>query len=436
MCMNRRDFLKKSILATAGSHAASGMGLAWITSFANQVLAAERNDINFVLIRVPGAMDNILGLSPWMTPSSYDQHDLFLGYEPAQLNFNLEGTQITLGPSAKSIEKFAKEMAIIRGIVVGSNDLGHPFAIQHMASGWEQESAPYWTANISAYRRASEKFLVTNSVVPFGATKPTSLLLTQTLQSENGFERSESLKGLDLIKKPSEAIKNFRRLMSDSERSRRYQEALAAFPDRRSENFALAALYSGISNVAQIDIIENSQLDTHLQHFDVHPSSQAARWNRIAGFLDGLKKFGLLEKTLVLVTTEFTRTPGLNDNGGKDHNYNDNSVALFGYGINGGSAVGDRSLVTRSKDFADAYMVGKFVDFNPARRAQPNRVFEADLSDQIKAAREGKEVTLPEGIGLIRPRDVWATVVAILDPKMGERLPKGSAALPGIVKGL
>jgi hypothetical protein len=277
--------------------------------------------------------------------------------------------------------------------------------------------------------------LITNSVVPFGPIKPTQILLTHVLRSENGFDPSPSMKSLELIKKSTGVLTSYRKLMSDSTRSERFQKVLADYTDRKDEHYALAALYAGVSNVAQIDIQENSVLDTHVNHADTHPNSQRARWERVAGFLDGLKKFGLLEKTLVLVTTEFTRTPGLNDNGGKDHNNTDNSVALFGYGINGGRAVGGHNLITRSKDFADAFMVGKFVDFNASRSGRADRVFEADMNALAAVARKGEKLALPDGVGLVRPRDVWATVVSILDSSMAEKLPKGAAALPGIVAG-
>jgi uncharacterized protein (DUF1501 family) len=54
-----------------------------------------------------------------------------------------------------------------------------------------------------------------------------------------------------------------------------------------------------------------------------------------AGLLQDLKATGLLDSTLVVLTSEFGRTPQINENSGRDH-YPVFSTVLAGAGIKGG----------------------------------------------------------------------------------------------------
>ena len=56
----------------------------------------------------------------------------------------------------------------------------------------------------------------------------------------------------------------------------------------------------------------------------------------LSAFLADLSDRGLLEKTLVVVTGDFGRTPKINKNGGRDHWPNLCTLALFGGGLRAG----------------------------------------------------------------------------------------------------
>jgi uncharacterized protein (DUF1501 family) len=49
----------------------------------------------------------------------------------------------------------------------------------------------------------------------------------------------------------------------------------------------------------------------------------------------------MLDETLVLVMTDFGRTPKINSTGGRDHWPNCFSVAMVGGGVNGGQVIGE-----------------------------------------------------------------------------------------------
>ncbi len=60
-----------------------------------------------------------------------------------------------------------------------------------------------------------------------------------------------------------------------------------------------------------------------------------------SGLIQDLSERGMLEETLVLVMTDFGRTPKINSTGGRDHWPNCFSVALAGGGVQGGQVIGE-----------------------------------------------------------------------------------------------
>jgi uncharacterized protein (DUF1501 family) len=86
--------------------------------------------------------------------------------------------------------------------------------------------------------------------------------------------------------------------------------------------------------------VTHSNYDTHHENFDFH-IEQLGEFDRpFATLLEDLEQRGLLDSTLVVVMSEFGRTPAINRNLGRDHWGRAWSVALAGCGIHGGAAVG------------------------------------------------------------------------------------------------
>jgi hypothetical protein len=86
--------------------------------------------------------------------------------------------------------------------------------------------------------------------------------------------------------------------------------------------------------------VSHSNYDTHHENFDFH-IEQLGEFDRpFATLLDELHERGLLSSTLVLVLSEFGRTPTINRNYGRDHWSKAWSIALAGCGIKGGSMCG------------------------------------------------------------------------------------------------
>ncbi len=71
--------------------------------------------------------------------------------------------------------------------------------------------------------------------------------------------------------------------------------------------------------------------------------------------LDDLHERGLLQKTLVVLATEFGRTPKINQNAGRDHHPGAFSCLLAGGGIQGGQVVGSSDSEGRSVQDGHCY---------------------------------------------------------------------------------
>lgn len=95
-------------------------------------------------------------------------------------------------------------------------------------------------------------------------------------------------------------------------------------------------LESGVTFVK----VTHSNYDTHYENFDFHIEQLGEFDRTFATLLEDLSDRGLLQSTLVMVVSEFGRTPTINRNQGRDHWGTAWSMALAGCGIRGGTVVG------------------------------------------------------------------------------------------------
>jgi hypothetical protein len=86
--------------------------------------------------------------------------------------------------------------------------------------------------------------------------------------------------------------------------------------------------------------ISHSNYDTHNENFDFHIEQLGEFDQAYATFIDDLHQRGMLDSTLVIVMSEFGRTPNINLYYGRDHWSAAWSVALAGCGVKRGTAFG------------------------------------------------------------------------------------------------
>lgn len=86
--------------------------------------------------------------------------------------------------------------------------------------------------------------------------------------------------------------------------------------------------------------VSHSNYDTHHENFNFHIEQLGEFDNTFATLIGDLYDRGLLDSTLVVVLSEFGRTPKINSRYGRDHWGNAWSVCLGGCGIQSGAAFG------------------------------------------------------------------------------------------------
>lgn len=80
--------------------------------------------------------------------------------------------------------------------------------------------------------------------------------------------------------------------------------------------------------------------DTHTNNFERVEENAAVLDQALTALLKDLEMRGMLEETMVVLATEFGRTPKINENEGRDHSPTAFSCVLAGGGIQGGQVYG------------------------------------------------------------------------------------------------
>lgn len=113
----------------------------------------------------------------------------------------------------------------------------------------------------------------------------------------------------------------------------------------------------------------------------------------LGNLLKDLSSLGLLDETLVVLTTEFGRTPVINQNAGRDHHPGVFSAALMGGGIKGGQFYGKSDEAGHSVD-ADGVLPA---DFNATIASALNLPLDKEIFSPdgrpFKVAHDGEAVT-------------------------------------------
>lgn len=80
--------------------------------------------------------------------------------------------------------------------------------------------------------------------------------------------------------------------------------------------------------------------DTHVNNFDALENKLEVLDTALNALIEDLQSSGLLKKTLIVIATDFGRTPNININDGRDHHPGAFCGVLIGAGIKGGQAYG------------------------------------------------------------------------------------------------
>ena len=181
--------------------------------------------------------------------------------------------------------------------------------------------------------------------------------LPETVSSRRSLRRQEALSAINKFDRPIGAVPEQVR-----ELDKFYQKAYSLMTSARAkeafdisrEPDSVRNAY-GMSSIGQCCLlsrrmveagcrfvsIENGHWDTHRKNTWSLRELLCPSFDRaIPALLRDLQDRGLLEKTLVVVTTEFGRTPKINTLAGRDHWPNAFSILMAGGGVQGGQVIG------------------------------------------------------------------------------------------------
>jgi len=101
--------------------------------------------------------------------------------------------------------------------------------------------------------------------------------------------------------------------------------------------------------------VEQGGWDNHNDIYESFPDRAGQLDTAIAALMDDLQQRGLLSKTLIVLGTEFGRTPKINQNAGRDHHPGCFSAMIAGAGIKGGQVIGSTDKIGKSVEEEHCY---------------------------------------------------------------------------------
>ncbi len=163
-----------------------------------------------------------------------------------------------------------------------------------------------------------------------------------------------------------------------------------------AENFSKGVLLARrlVEHGVRFVEVEFPGFDWHTDNFDQMESMIPVLDQALAALLQDLESKGLLDSTLVVLATEFGRSPEINQNSGRDHFPKAFSCLMAGGGIKGGQVIGETNTT-------GAEIIGEAVtssDFNAtiahALGLDPEKEINANGKQPFRiAGRKGKVLT-------------------------------------------
>lgn len=349
--MNRRHFLKKSAIGLCPKmFPILGSILKVSHSFAN-----TKTPHFFLQLKVQGGMDVTLGLDPKTHHNGLTQKDIFLEYRAEDI---YKSGGISLGPSALPLVKHVNDITIINGINM-KRDADHISLTDYINSGNGNGNTATLPVEIGALNGTGPLGVLIDHSINSGSRNIVMSSTNDILNSQagdmdainllsyydfNNLEKSSLNKALQGLSKASKPLKSVMELLDQ------YKEDQGQI---EIDKYLAAALSfsQGLSNQAVLQIMSSSgTLDTHTNHEEKHLLAQKEIWQKVSDIFDLFKSIefegkSLFDHTTFMVTTEFSRTPFLNNSKGKDHNPYTNSVLLAGKNISSHQTFGASHII-------------------------------------------------------------------------------------------
>jgi hypothetical protein len=389
MTMNRKkhfcDGIRRRDMLKIGAASAFGMGCGLPQLLQNRAYAESqtKQDVSLIIVFLQGGISTI---DSWdMKPNAPAE---FRG-EFNPIHTNVSGIQLCehLSSLAKQMDKFS----LVRSF--GHRDSGHGPADHYMLTGTlpgsgfngglnpnnqrpahgaviarqlgPRGSVPPYVCLPKAHNSAGSSYLGTSFapfVVESDPNSPHFAVPDLVPPLEISASRLEARRSLiatvDRFQQAAETQANSKALALSTFQQQAFDlmtspETKAAFnihaePEKLRDEYgrnslgqsclmARRLIEAGVRTV----LIDHTNWDTHYNNFHVLKNDLLPHLDHAMSTLfRDLSDRGLLEKTLVLVTGEFGRTPRINKDAGRDHWGPSTAIALGGGGIQGGRVIG------------------------------------------------------------------------------------------------
>ncbi len=360
--MNRRDFLK---LASFAGLAIAGPGIMPRPAYA----AAEYNGPFWVLVNASGGWDPTSLCDPKGRRDELDT-DPMNNYFADDIGQAGNLRYAPVGGIPAFFEKYHRRLCIINAVDTETN--GHDSGSRHTWSGRLAEGHPSfgalvagstaynlpmaffsgggydYTAGLVAPTRVGNIDAVTRLAFPnhMDAGNPESgLYHTQATWDRIVTAQNDRLAMIgDTTTLPSErhAVGLLQAARLGDNELRRLTEFLPSDLDgsnnplRRQAQLAVAAYRSGITAVANLNI---GGFDTHGNHDQSHIPRMTQLLEGIDFLVEEAERQDVANDMIVVVGSDFGRTPGYNDGNGKDH-WSITSMMVMGRGVPGNTVIG------------------------------------------------------------------------------------------------
>lgn len=357
--MDRRDFLKLAAL--------SGLAVSSPLALARRAEAEPYAGTFFVTVNAAGG---------WDPTSLCDPKGRLSDEEENPMNMFRRDDIAAVGPFQVApfeglpafFEKHRSDLLVVNGVDTETN--GHDSGSRHIWSGHLQEGHPSFAAMAASVlnKEAPMAFLsnggydVTAGLVARTRSGSTDALARiafpnrpdpnreDVYHTENTAQRIrdaqaarlDKLKGEQHLLRVQHAMNTLYTARLGQSEVRRLTEFLpdpldnSNNPLRRQAQVAIAAYKAGLCVSANLSV---GGFDTHSNHDQNHVPRMQALVQGVDFLLDEAERQGVRDQLMVMVGSDFGRTPGYNDGRGKDH-WPVTSLLFIGHGIRGGRVIG------------------------------------------------------------------------------------------------
>ncbi|MCK6599544.1 MAG: DUF1501 domain-containing protein, partial [Bdellovibrionaceae bacterium] len=326
--IDRRFFLKQSALLAGSLFIPFGL-----TS------ANEAKEHFLIQFNIDGGWDTTLITESWDFSTPPDPKKIFIEYSENEI---LPFGNYFVPPCLLPLKKYFSRMTLFNGVMMSPLEVGHPSPELFAKTGTSDGSLPSLTAQFleSYYDIKTQGIFASSQLYTAGKYfnkihSPEILSLLKYPLNSEPIEENYSISDLIPIQSPLEEAK-----LSLSSKAKalqmcykKYQIFLDPIEDLSIKHLCLGFL-SGLYPTA--NFTTPSGLDTHSEHPTTHKNLLLKSTEFIAKYVDTLASVpylnsgeSLLDRTTIIIHSEFTRTPRLNLTRGKDHNPFSNSMIVI-----------------------------------------------------------------------------------------------------------